>query len=137
MTELSRLEYAKIFVQRQHSILLLIICVQLYLLDIPISPDDICTLMCPTFTNVYSCSHLSQFPNVPLFLQMYIFPNVPHFYKCIFVPSCLPLLQMYICALMCPTSQMCYNFNYCAFVPKCAALPKCPSILQFYRWSSL
>ena len=73
MTEHSSLEYAKIFVQRQRLILLLIICVQLYVLDLP---SKICTLMCPTFTNMYFCHNMPHFP------------NDPHFYKCIFVPQC-------------------------------------------------
>ena len=65
-------EYAKIFVQRQHLILLLIICVQLYLPYIPLSPGNIFTLIYPTFINV------------PYFYKCIFVPKCAHFYKCIF-----------------------------------------------------
>ena len=72
MTEHSSLEYAKIFVQRQRLILLLIICVQLYLPYIPLSLGNIFTLIYPTFINV------------PYFYKCIFVPKCAHFYKCIF-----------------------------------------------------
>ena len=58
--------------------------------------------MCPTFTNLYLCPNVLHFPMCPTFTNVYLFSNVPHFpnvhhfYKCIFVPECVPLLQMCI-----------------------------------------
>ena len=102
--------------------MILIICVQLYLLDIP----------------------------------TYFYSNVLLFYKCIFVPQCAPLLQMYICAPMCLTYLMYPTFTYVhlcpdvphvykcifvtlvphlykyIFVPKCAQLLKCAPLLHMY-----
>ena len=66
------------------------------------------------------------------------FPMYFHFYKCIFVPQCAALLQMYICAPMCPTSPMCSTFAnvyLCPNVPhfyKCIFVPQCAPLLQMY-----
>ena len=76
---------------------------------------------------VYLC------PNIPHF------PNVPHFYKCIFVPQCAPLLQIYIHVPLCPTSQMCPILTTVKFCPQCTPLlqmyicaPMCPTFTNVY-----
>ena len=55
----------------------------------------------------HSCSTALTFADDYTFSNVYLYPNVPHLYKCIFVPQCAPLLQMYICAPMCPNVPQC------------------------------
>ena len=88
----------------QQLILHLIICVQLYLLDIPTSPGNICS---PIYTllQMYICTPM--YPTYSTFAIVYLHQNAP---------QCTPLLQMYICTAMYP-SQLPYFYKY-IFVPQ-------------------
>ena len=95
----------------------------------------------PTFSTV--CLSMPSFTDVPTFFKLCLL--VPtfamcQFYKCIFKPQCAPLfrcaqlLQIYICAAMCPTFQMCPNSTNVHF---CSNVPYFTNIPHFLQWAFL
>ena len=91
MAEHSCSEYENIFVQRQHLILLLIICVQLYLLDsliypnypndpiYPIYPDYSISLIYLNYPNYPNYPIYTNYPNYPIYSNYPNYPNYPTF----------------------------------------------------------